>query len=291
MKLLAVLMAVLGISASLGATACAATAPALDSTEIAQGRWAVLAVILPGCPACEEVLGWVGEVHQDFPQIGFLLLSPWESEEIWAASAELGLPSLVDEGGRMGAALGVRRAPTVVFLLDGEPVGLLPWPFGKEELERRLVELASAPRQGPWALLGTRVLLPEVQTLAGEPLRIQQPGEALVLFFFNPECPPCWRALEGLAALEEIKVVVVVLAPQGVGESERGRLAETGLLVVLGGAPDLAKTLGVRVTPTYVILDGEGVVRGVHEGQADPEVLRRAVEALRSEGLEGHDGS
>jgi len=289
MRLLAV--STLGIAASLGATACAATAPALDSTEIAQGRWAVLAVILPGCPACEEALGWVGEVYQDFPQIGFLLLSPWESEEIWAASAELGLPSLVDEGGRMGAALGVRRAPTVVFLLDGEPVGLLPWPFGKGELERRLGELASAPRQGPGALLGTRVSLPEVQTFAGEPLRIQQPGEALVLFFFNPECPPCWRALEGLAALEEIKVVVVVLAPQGVGESERGRLAETGLLVVLGGAPDLAKTLGVRVTPTYMILDGEGVVRGVHEGQADPEVLRRAVEALRSEGLEGHDGS
>jgi len=43
------------------------------------------------------------------------------------------------------------------------------------------------------------------------------------------------------------------------------------------------------VTPTYVILDGEGVIRWVHEGQADPEVLRRAVGALRSEGLEGRD--
>ena len=71
MRLLAV--SILGIAASLGATACAATAPALDPTEIAQGRWAVLAVILPGCPACKEVLGWVGEAHQDFPQIGFLL--------------------------------------------------------------------------------------------------------------------------------------------------------------------------------------------------------------------------
>jgi len=53
----------------------------------------------------------------------------------------------------------------------------------------------------------------------------------------------------------------------------------------------LAKALGVRVTPAYVILDGEGVIRGVHEGQADPEVLRRAVGALRSEGLTGAGGS
>jgi len=180
----------------------------------------------------------------------------------------------------MGAALGVRRAPTLVFLLDGEVVGLLPWPFGKEELERRLVEveLASASRRGPGALLGTRVSLPEVQTLTGEP----EPGEALVLFFFNPECPPCWRALEALGVLEGNKVVVVVLAPQGVGESERGRLAETGLLVVFEGSPELAKAFGVRVTPTYVILDGEGVVRWVHEGPAKQEVLRRAVQALRS---------
>jgi len=61
--------------------------------------------------------------------------------------------------------------------------------------------------------------------------------------------------------------------------------------VVLGGAPELAKTFGVRVTPTYVILDGEGVVRWVREGQADPEVLRRVVQSLRSEGLEGEDSS
>ena len=72
----------------------------------------------------------------------------------------------------MGAALGVLRAPTVVLLIDGEHVGLLLWPFGKEELERRLLELALASRRGPWALLGTRVLLPEAQTLVGEPVRI-----------------------------------------------------------------------------------------------------------------------
>ena len=45
------------------------------------------------------------------------------------------------------------------------------------------------------------------------------------------------------------------------------------------------------MAPTYANLDGEGVVHGVHEGVADPEVLRRAVQSMRSEGLEGHNGS
>ena len=43
-------------------------------------------------------------------------------------------------------------------------------------------------------------------------------------------------------------------------------------------------------TPTGVILDGEGVVRWVHEGQAKEGVLRRAVQALRSGNEEGSDG-
>lgn len=46
----------------------------------------------------------------------------------------------------------------------------------------------------------------------------------------------------------------------------------------------------VRAAPTYVILDGEGVVRWVHEGQAKEGVLRRAVQALRSGNEEGSDG-
>ncbi|HEU68536.1 MAG TPA: hypothetical protein ENN53_04885, partial [Candidatus Acetothermia bacterium] len=133
MRLLAVGASILGIAVSLGSTASDATAPALDPAQTARGRWAVFALVLPGCPACEEALSWFSQVHQSFPEIGFLLLSPWESEEVSVASAELGLPFLVDEGGRMGAAWGVRRAPNLVLLLDGRPHGRLDWPFTEDE--------------------------------------------------------------------------------------------------------------------------------------------------------------
>jgi len=283
MRLFAVLAAVVLIFASPGHTATDTTASALDpaAAQLAQGRWALLFVVLPGCPACEHAIRWLGKAQHAHPQI--LLLAPRFTEELQGAASQVGLPLRVDEGGRMGAALGVRRAPTVVFLLDGRLLGRLDWPFTEDELVRGLHELAAAPREGPWRLLGARVSLGEVRTLAGEHVNLDELPRPLLVLFFNPLCPPCWDALPGIAEISaEIEVVLAVRAAHALTERDRERLRETGLRAVRDDGA-LAEMLAARVTPTYVILDQEGVICWVHEGIVEQEVLRRAVLAVVSE--------
>jgi thiol-disulfide isomerase/thioredoxin len=153
----------------------------------------------------------------------------------------------------MGAALGVRRAPTVVFLLDGMPVSRLDWPFTEAELGRGVADLAAAPWGGLWQRLGAEVMLGERRTVDGEPVDLDGLPRPLLVLFFNPLCPPCWDAVPALVELgEEITVVLVVLATPALTEDDRERLRESGLKAVLDDDGELAQRFALRVTPTYV---------------------------------------
>ncbi len=256
-----------------------------DLAQLYQGRWALVFVVLPGCPACERVLAWLGE--GSLPAVNLLLVAPWASEELEVWARTLGVPWWVDEGGRMGASLGVQRAPSVVLFLDGRPWRLLPWPLGQGDLVRGLAELAAAPREGPHALLGSTFPLERLGRLLGEQVDLQVPRPILFLFF-NPECPPCWEALAELRKLSEgSSVQVVVVATRVLSSEDRKKLAESGFVVVGDEGGELARAFGVRATPTYVILDGKGVIRWVGEGLVRSVVLEEAILAIVSEGKTG----
>jgi thiol-disulfide isomerase/thioredoxin len=210
-------------------------------------------------------------------------VAPRLTEELETVSARTGLPIVLDEGGRMGAGLGVRRAPTVVFLLDGVPFGRLDWPFTEQELRDGLQELSAAPRAGPWLYLNKAVSLGTLPSLDAQPVDFDEIAGPFLISFFNPLCPPCWEALPALVALgEEIRVVLAVMAAPLSADDGR-RLRETGLKAVLDDNGELARRLTVRVTPTHVILDRAGVIRWVHEGVVELEGLRSAVVAVLSE--------
>jgi len=249
------------------------------------GAVGLLFVVIPGCPACIRAAAWLGEAQRAFPDLNLLLVSPWPTEELQALSSQTGVVLLVDEGGRIGAGLGVRRAPTAVFLLDRFPLARLEWPFTEADLFRGLADLAGALRGGPWRLLGTKVSISLGRTLEGELVDLDALSRPLLLVFFNPDCPPCWDALPGLIELrEKILIMVVGLASHTLAADGRERLREAGLMVVYDEG-DLVRTFAVRVTPTYVILDGEGVIRWVHKGIVEQEVLRLAVVDVVSKGL------
>jgi thiol-disulfide isomerase/thioredoxin len=217
----------------------------------------------------------------------YLLLGPWRTSELAAAASQAGLPLTVDEGGRLGAGLGVVRAPTVVFLLDGRPLTRLEWPFTEAELGRGVADLAAAPRGGPRQLLGAEVSLGTRRALDTEPVDLDGLSRSLLVLFFNPLCPPCWDALPGLVELrEETTVVLVMLATHALTESDQARLRETELQAVLDDDGELAQRFGLRVTPTYVILNQQGVIRWVHEGVVEPEELRRALSLVAGGGRE-----
>ncbi len=248
------------------------------------GRVAALFVVLPGCPACEQAIGWLNQARQAYSDLNFLLICPWLTDELQTAAEEADLPLGVDDGGRMGAGLGVTRAPTAVFFLDGVPLSRLDWPFTEQELLESLAELAAAPREGPWPYLGEEVPLGSFTSLDARTVDLdEQPGPFLVSFF-NPLCPPCWDALPALVELgEEVPVVLVVSVPEALSEDERESLREAGLVTVRDEHGGLAQTLAVRVSPTHVIVDQEGVIRWVHEGTGELEELRSAVLAALSE--------
>ena len=246
--------------------------------ELARGRWVLAFVVLPNCPACEKVIRWLGQANQAYPGLNFLLFAPWLADELEAASSQAGLALAVDKGGRLGAGLGVKRAPTVVFFLDGRPVGRLDWPFTEAERVHGLDELATTPRAGPWQYLGAVVSLGTFPTLEGEPVNLDELPGPVVLSFFNPLCSPCWEAFPILIeARRDVAVVLILLASHALSGDDRQVLREAGLRVVLDDEGELAQALAVRVTPTYVIRDGKGVIRWIREGAVELKELRRAV--------------
>lgn len=134
----------------------------------------------------------------------------------------------------------MQRAPALVFLLDGRPPGRLDGPFTEAEVVRGLDELATAPQEGPWPLLGAAVQLGEARMLAGDPVNLDELPRPLLVLFFNPDCPPRWDGLPALVELgEEILPVVVILAPHALSADGREQLREVGLMVVYGDERDL----------------------------------------------------
>ncbi|MGC9075349.1 MAG: TlpA family protein disulfide reductase, partial [Candidatus Bipolaricaulaceae bacterium] len=122
--------------------------------DVAHGRWALLFVVIPGCPACEEVLPWFTRAAQAFPEIRFLLVAPAATPELTSLVGDL--PVYIDEGGALGWELGVRRAPAVLLSVEGVIIDRLDWPFTEGKLLRSLAEslLVEIEMPNPKELLG-----------------------------------------------------------------------------------------------------------------------------------------
>jgi thioredoxin-related protein len=79
----------------------------------------------------------------------------------------------------------------------------------------------------------------------------------------------------------------VFILARALTEGDRERLRETSLKAVLDDDDgELTQRFALRVTPTYVMLDQEGVIRWVYEGVVEPEELRRAPSLVAGGGRE-----
>jgi thiol-disulfide isomerase/thioredoxin len=251
---------------------------AVNLERLHEGSWALVFVILPGCPACDDVIVWLGRAANAYPDLNVLLLCPWLTDELEAAAAEAKWPLAVDAGGLLGAGLGVKRAPTVVFSLDRRPLAWLNWPFREDDLVRRIRELAAAPRGGPWQHLGAAASLGTVATLDGESVDLDHIPGPWLLSFFSPRCPACQEELPMLVQLsQEIEVVLAVMASHALSVRDREMLRQAGVGAVADDDEALARMLAVRVTPTHVLMDREGRISCVQEEVLKQEELRTAI--------------
>lgn len=253
--------------------------------EIAQGRWAVGFVVLPGCPACEKLIAWFERAAEAFPEIRFLLVAPEATPELEALVQG---QVLLDRGGVLGGSLGVKRVPTVFLSVEGVHVTRLDWPFTEGALLRALAEslLVKIKLPNPKELLGEPAPGFSAHDLQDTGVRLSDLPRPLLLAFIDPGCPPCWEALPVLAEVaREVAVGLVAFVREaGLSQADRERLEgfqrgveERPVAVLL--VQDLAVLSAYKVarSPTYILLDGKGVVAEVWEGR-----VAKLVEEVRA---------
>ncbi len=253
----------------------AAADEAVDVEKLKEGQWTVAFVVLPEVPECKLAIEWLGELQHSFPEMQFLVLSPWLTDDLRDAAARAELPVARDEESQLGKILGIDDVPTILTLREGRVADRLVWPFPQEAVREAVEKLAFTPDDGPTALLDEGISLGKATTLEGEEVDLDNTEHPVLLSFFQPMCPACWRALPTLVELkDDIEVVLVVLEAGAMTDSEQAELQETGLTVVLDDARQLLEALRVRSTPTYILRDETGTIRWVKEGVAELEELR-----------------
>lgn len=268
--------------------------------ELAQGRWALGFVLVPGCPACEEFLPWFSLASEAFPEVNFLLVVPEMTPELQALVEEqaTGIPVLLDKGGMLGAWLGIERAPTLLLSVEGVFIDRLDWPFTKGVLLRKLAEslLVEIEIPSPKELLGQPAPNFSTTDLKGEEITLAELPRPLLLVFFSLGCAPCWEILPMLEELsQEVAVALIAVAGEaGLSEDDRERLEQfldeveeqDGAAVVLldrwveGKGFKIATDYKVAQSPTSILIDEKGVIAGVWEGKVE-DLLEAVRAALR----------
>ena len=174
--------------------------------------------------------------------------------------------------------------------VDGMYVGRLDWPFSEEELLRALAKSLLIPIgfANPKELLGQ--LAPDFSSLdlAWKEIALSDLPRPLLLVFLGLGCPSCWERLPTLASLsEEVAVSLAVpVGEMGLSKADRERLEaflESGngrsVTVLLAEGFGALRAYKVVESPTYILIDKEGVVNWVSEGHVERQELWDAVRA------------
>jgi len=253
-------------------------------------RTAAAFVLLPDCDACSKVVDWLRHAAEAFPEVRFFLISPERTPE-FAAAKSAQLDALIDPGGAFGAAFRVQQVPAILLMVSGANVARLDWPFTEGQLLRALAE----------SLL-VDVSVPDTSELRGEPaidfaavdLRgkaaslsvIQRP---FLIAFLSLACTPCWEALAPLAAIaEEVPVALVTISgsENSLTREHSERLADFEqacsqgtVRVLIPTSPDVLEYYHLATSPTFLLVDSDGVIARIWEGR---EVIPQLRESLKS---------
>ena len=266
----------------------------ISAAELAQGRWGLGFVILPGCPACEQVITWFALAGQAFPQVNFLLVTRAATPEFISFVNEhaTGMRVLLDSGGFLGARLGVTRAPTAFLVTEGAQHNRLDWPFTQQQFLQALEESIRAESvfPDPSELLGQPAPEFTVVDLAGTKIALADLPRPLLLSFFDPHCPPCWDVLPMLVeASTEVSVAILAfVGEEGLAAQHRVRFTESGMeagrmTILLLTDFQVIDAYQVTATPTTILIDRKGVITWTKEGLIDEQDLRDHLRTIAAE--------
>lgn len=271
----------------------------ITAADLAQGKWSLGFVVIPGCPACEEVIKWFGEAAPAFLRIRFLLVTPEDTPELrgivqtYAPEVRV----LLDPEHLLATSLEVERVPTVFLIVEGACVTRLDWPFSERELVQEITESLSLSIEypDPEELLGQPAPGFSSVDLEGNEINLADLPRPLLLTFFAPECSSCWEALPALAELAgEVAIgLVVMMSEPTLAETRREQLEHFLWIVEEQGGQaavildrwteekgfKIGRAYKVTVIPTYILIDRRGMVTWVWQGCIEEQDLRNALSA------------
>lgn len=268
------------------------TGDPVASETLFSGRTVAAFVLLPGCDACPEVVGWLKHAAEAFPEISFSLLSPENTPELSAAEDEA-INVLVDPDGAFGSLFQVERVPSVLVMVEGANVSRLDWPFTEGQLLRKLAESLSVHIivRNTSDMLGRTAPDFDASDLEGNRLRfLGSEGSPQLLAFLSLGCDPCWEALPVLGQISELVSVDVIAIP----ESEDGDISEyvdrlesfvsdctagSARVLVPHTPADVLDMYELSMSPSFFLVDYRGVISGLWEGR---EVVPALLESVRS---------
>jgi thiol-disulfide isomerase/thioredoxin len=155
------------------------------------------------------------------------------------------------------------------------------------DLERRAQALLADPRRG------REDFAPEfkVKTLSGEVLSLQQfAGKVLILDFWATWCPPCRESVPELKDLTKKypseKLVLISVSADDDEDEWRTFIGKKHMdwLQYRDSDQSLRHAFGVDRFPTYLVIDGEGIIRqrihGLNPQQSVVGRLRSTLESM-----------
>jgi thiol-disulfide isomerase/thioredoxin len=263
---------------------------ASKANELLIGIRAFAFIVQAECSACEQVVQWFADAAKAFPEIQLAFVSPSPATESVETSGGA-IPIIPDKDGLLAVALGVARAPTVIVASDETTVARLDWPFSREDLFDVLT--AQRPRNtdapNPEPHLTTRSKELVTVNLHGKRTALVDLPFPMLVAFLNLGCPACMDLLPLLQRVSaDISTALVAIPPAhgGLSTAERQSLEtlqeETrphSVVVLIDASDRSSERTTPLVSPTFLLVDRNGVIIGQWEGVVDEKELREAISA------------
>lgn len=268
---------------------------AIQLSELAFGRWAILFLSDEQPNTSQFALATFSRASIAFPELTFLAIVR-DADTLEAASETPtgDMSILVDPDGALAHSLDLFQYPVCLICVDGVFINELMWPFQDAQLMRALAEslLVVIRFPDPSELLGQQApgfaFEIEGKSLIA-PIDLSFP---ILLVFINPDCQPCLDYLPQSSEIPMAVDILVLLATGGdstkdvqLDQFERLRLSlGTNRTSIAVTSRETLVSYHIARSPSLVLIDEDGMITWVAHGSVNSEIesddFAAAIEGL-----------
>jgi len=243
-----------------------------NTSDLKSDIWVVMFCPELECEESSECINIMEVCQQAFPEFGYATTiqaaKDTESREITFD---------VDPTGYYRRFYAVEQQQVLVVLAQGLGIKRLSWPFSVGDALRTIAQASLIAPTVPVRvdLIGMEAPNFFATDRLGRQLSLVNLEFPVLLAFMSTSCPGCLSSVPALCSLRE-SVSVNLLISGDDREAFDSRLREEDCSYLMPWFVDDTDFLfrySLRWSPSYVYIDEEGIVAGIHEGRADEEDL------------------